>query len=129
MAESGLVEVQNHSYDMHEEKGGALGVKKRPGETDSAYRERLTADIDKAQEAFKSNLGAAPSTFTYPFGAVSESTPGIIRELGFSATLTCREVVSTVTRDPESLYGIGRFLRESGISSREFFEKRMKLSP
>lgn len=129
MAESGLVEIQNHSYDMHEERGGALGVKQRPGESDSAYRERLEADVNRAQEAFKTNLGTAPSTFTYPFGAVSKTTPDIIKELGFSATFTCRETVSTVTRDPESLFGLGRFLRESGKSSKEFFEKRMKLSP
>lgn len=129
MADSGLVEVQNHSYDMHEKRQGALGVKQRPGESDGAYKERLTADISQAQDAFRINLGAAPSTFTYPFGAVSKTTPDIIKELGFSATLTCREVVSTVTRDPESLYGLGRFLRESGISSQEFFEKKMKLSP
>lgn len=129
MADSGLVEVQNHSYDMHEERNGALGVKQRPGETDTAYRQRLTADLEKAQESFRANLGIEPSTFVYPFGAMSKSTPEIVKELGFSATLTCRERISTVTRDPESLYGLGRFLRVSGVSSKEFFENRMKLSP
>lgn len=129
MADSGLVEVQNHSYDLHDEKRGARGVKQRPGEPDGAYKERITADITQAQEAFRQHLGAEPSTFTYPFGAVSEGTPEIIRELGFEATLTCREIISSVSRDPESLYGLGRFLRESGMSSQQFFENRMKLSP
>lgn len=129
MADSGLVEVQNHSYDMHEERQGALGVRQRPGESDNDYRARLEADISQAQDAFMLHLGTAPSTFTYPFGAVSGATPDIIKELGFAATLTCRETISTVTRDPKSLYGLGRFLRESGMSSRDFFEKRMKLSP
>ena len=129
MTESGLVEVQNHSYDMHEQRGGALGVKQRTGETDSAYKARLTADLGRAQEVFKANLGKAPSTFVYPFGAMSKSTPDIIKEMGFSATLLCREKVSTVTRDPESLYALGRFLRESGISSKEFFENKINLSP
>lgn len=129
MADSGLVEVLNHSYDLHEEKNGALGVKQRPGEPEAAYRQRLTADLEKVQESFRTNLGREPSTFVYPFGAMSESTPEIVKALGFSATLTCRERISTVTRDPESLYGLGRFLRESGISPREFFENRMKLSP
>ena len=78
---------------------------------------------------FKANLGKAPSTFVYPFGAMSKSTPDIIKEMGFSATLLCREKVSTVTRDPESLYALGRFLRESGISSKEFFENKINLSP
>ena len=129
MTDSGLVEVQNHSYDMHEQRSGALGVKQRTGETDSAYKARLTADLGRAQEVFKANLGKAPSTFVYPFGAMSKSTPDIIKEMGFSATLLCREKVSTVTRDPESLYALGRFLRESGISSKEFFENKINLSP
>lgn len=126
MADSGLVEVQNHSYDMHASRQGA---KQRPGESDSAYRERIAGDIGRAQKAIEDHVGSRPTTFAYPFGAVSRTTPDIVRELGFSATLSCRETVSTVTRDPESLYGLGRFLRESGMSSQEFFEKRMKLSP
>lgn len=129
MVDSGLVEVQNHSYDLHETRGGVQGVKQRPGEPEASYRERISADITRAQEAVREHLGSYPTTFTYPFGAVSKSTPDIIRELGFSATLGCREAVSTVTRDPGSLYGLGRFLRESGVSSQEFFEKKMKLSP
>lgn len=128
MADSGLVEVQNHSYDLHDDKNGALGAKQRPGETDSAYRARLSADLTKAQEAIREKLGKAPTTFVYPFGAVSESTPELVKSLGFSATLTCREKISTVTRDPESLYGLGRFRRDSGISSQEFFENRMHLA-
>jgi len=129
MAGSGLVEIQNHSYDMHENRSGALGTKQRPGESDTAYRARLSADLTKAQTAFQTNLGISPSTFVYPFGAMSKTTPVLVKGLGFSATLTCQETISTVTRDPESLYGLGRFLRESGISSQKFFEERMKLSP
>ena len=41
MADSGLVEVQNHSYDLHQSKKGALGVKKLPGESEEQYRQRL----------------------------------------------------------------------------------------
>lgn len=126
MADSGLVEIQNHSYDMHKDHG-RIGVKQKPGETDEAYRQVLTDDLTQAQQAIKTHLGGAPTTFVYPFGAVSKSTPEIVKGLGFSATLTCREITGEVTRDPESLYGLGRFLRVSGISSREFFEKHMEL--
>lgn len=124
MADSGLVEVQNHSYDLHRDE---TGVKKRSGETGEQYRARLTADLVKAQDAIEEHVGARPTTFVYPFGAVSKATPDIVKELGFSATLTCEERVSRVTRDPQSLYGLGRFLRVSGVSSKEFFEKKMKL--
>lgn len=123
MAGSGLVEIGNHSYDLHSERGGALGAKKLPGETPAQYKARLTNDVEKAQSAVLNGTGVKPVTFVYPFGAMSRETPEIIKSLGFSATLSCEERVSIVTRDPESLYGLGRFLRPSGETSAQFFEK------
>ena len=127
MVDSGLVEVGNHSYDLHKSMGKFVGVKKASGETEEQYRERLTADLKKAQDAIKAGIGKEVQTFVYPFGEVSKTTPGILKEMGFSVTMTCRKTVSRVTEDPESLYGLGRYLRPSGVSSQEFFEKRMKL--
>ena len=127
MADSGLVEVQNHSYNLHEKRGGAQGVQKRPGEEETAYQARISADILKAQNAFEEHLGRRPSTFVYPFGAVSESTGEVVRGLGFQATLICREKLNHITRDGQSLYGLGRYLRPSGMSSAAFFEQRMGL--
>ena len=128
MADSGLVEVQNHSYDLHQSKKGALGVKKLPGESEEQYRQRLMGDLNEAQRAITEKGGIAPPTaLAYPFGAMSKSTPGIVKEMGFLCTLSCEEKVCRVTRDPNSLFELGRFLRYSGISSQEFFEKRMGL--
>lgn len=124
MADSGLVEVQNHSYDLH--KSG-IGVKKVSGETEEQYKARLTADLEKAQDRIEAQVGARPTAFFYPFGAISRTTPELIREMGFSATFTCEERVSRITRDPESLYGLGRYLRVSGISSERFFAEKMGL--
>lgn len=124
MADSGLVEVQNHSYDLH--KNG-VGVKKRSGETEEQYQNRLTEDLQKAQSAIETHIGAAPTALAYPFGAVSSSTLALVKKLGFSCTLTCEEKTSRITAEPDSLYGLGRYLRISGISSQEFFENRMKL--
>ena len=127
MAESGLVEIQNHSYDLHR-SNSAIGVKKRAGETADQYRARISADLLQAQERIETETGTLPTTFVYPFGAVSKDTPKIVRELGFACTLTCAQQISSVSRDPESLYGLGRFLRPSGGTSKDFFEKKMGLS-
>ncbi len=124
MADSGLVEVQNHSYDLHKD---GVGVKKLSGETEEQYRDRLTKDLQKAQSAIESHIGTAPTALVYPFGAVSPSTLALVKELGFSCTLTCEEKTSRITGEPDSLYGLGRYLRVSGISSQAFFENRMKL--
>lgn len=128
MAESCLVEVQNHSYDLHKSDGGAMGAKAVSGESEEQYSRRLSADLLKAQQLIEDNVGRRPTAMVYPFGAISKSTPEIVRSLGFAVTLTCEEKNSTVTRSPESLYNLGRFLRPAGISSREFFEKTMGLS-
>ena len=128
MAQSGLVEVQNHSYDLHRSEGGRLGVKKKPGESEEAYAQLLSQDLLKAQSAIGEEVGVRPTAFVYPFGAVSSTTPELVQGMGFQCTLSCEEKVSRVTRDPASLYDLGRFLRPSGISSADFFEKRMKLA-
>ena len=127
MADSGLVEVGNHSYDLHKSSGKFVGVKKAVGETEEQYRERLKVDLEQAQNAIKTGVGRDAQTFVYPFGEVSKTTPKLLKEWGFSVTMTCRETVSRITEDPDSLFGLGRYLRPSGISSREFFTKRMKL--
>ena len=127
MTDSGLVKVGNHSYNLHKSSGKYVGVRKAAGETEEQYRARLTKDLEQAQTAIKDGIGAEAETFVYPFGEASKTTPKILKEMGFSVTMTCEETVSSITRDPETLYGLGRYLRPSGMSSREFFEKRMKL--
>lgn len=126
MSDSGLVEVQNHSYNLH--KNGGAGVKRRSGETVQQYRLRLSEDLNQAQQRIEAETGALPTALVYPFGAVSRETPEIVKELGFACTLTCEEHISAVSRDPDSLYDLGRFLRVSGGSSQDFFEKKMGLS-
>lgn len=127
MADSGLVEVQNHSYDLHNSDGGRLGVKRLSGESAQAYETLLREDLGKAQDAIETNVGKRPTAFVYPFGAISRDTPELVKSMGFSATLTCEEKISKITRDPESLFGLGRYLRVSGISSETFFQGKMGL--
>ncbi len=127
MVDSGLVEVQNHSYNLHQGQGSTLGVKQLPGEGAAQYEKRLSEDLSTAQRKIEENLGMRPTAMVYPFGAVSESTPEIVKRLGFSVSLSCEEKISRVTRDPNSLYGLGRFLRVSGGTSTDFFQNRVKL--
>lgn len=128
MAESGLVEVQNHSYNLHKSTGGCMGVQQRAGEADSAYHRRLTDDLTRAQQRITEEVGVTPTALAYPFGAVSKGTGDIVRELGFACTLTCTERTSSITRDADSLYNLGRYLRASGESSAHFFEQRLGLT-
>ncbi len=123
MMDSGYVEFQNHTYNLHSSDGKRLGAKKLRGESLADYTALLTEDITKMQEEMQEHTGYTPTTFVYPFGAISDAAVPIVRSLGFSATLTCESRVNTITRDPESLYGLGRYLRPPGQNSADFFKK------
>ncbi len=111
MMESGLVEMQNHSYNLHTTDKGRNGSKKKKGESAAQYKAMLTEDLGKLQDSFKANVNYTPNTFTYPFGSVSNASFDIIKEMGFKASLSCESGMNTITRDPESLYMLKRYLR------------------
>lgn len=125
MRESGCVEFQNHSYNMHNNQNGQRkGISKLKGESESEYKAALTADLYKAQELFYTNCGFRPAAVAYPYGAKSKSTLSIIKDCGFTCTLGCEEKTNTVTvGDSECLFNLGRYNRASGIATAEFFEK------
>lgn len=68
MSDSGYVEIQNHSYDMHSLKS-RKGVLPKAGESDEVYKSILTEDVVKAQTLLENATGKKPTCFVYPFGA------------------------------------------------------------
>lgn len=124
MVTSGYVEIQNHSYNMHT-LNPRRGVSQKQGENLETYKQAITEDISKAQNYLKTNAGITPVCFVYPFGAQSKNTEEIIKELGFVCTMTCTEKPNVITRDPESLYGLGRYRRD-GKESIETLMKRIQ---
>ncbi len=124
MIESGLVEIQNHSYDSHTTDQGRNGTKKKKGETQAAYSEYIHDDIGRLQEEIKENLGYTPMVFTYPFGSISEASYDILKEMGFKMTLSCEEKVNEIiTGEKECLYRLGRYLRTNKISAEKILNK------
>lgn len=118
---SGVFEIQNHSYDLHA-LAPRRGCLRQTGETAEDYRDLLTEDTERAQRLLIEAGVPTPTCYTYPFGAYSEESEEILRELGFFCTLSCSEGMNTITRDPDSLYLLNRYNRPSGISSGRFFE-------
>lgn len=121
MLRSGLVEIQNHTYNLHTYNNERHGCAKKAGEPLTSYHSLLCEDVLKLQNRITEMTGTVPTTFTYPFGSFSGETKQIIGELGFRATLSCESGISLVTRDPESLYLLKRFLRPAGKSSEQYF--------
>lgn len=116
--DSGLVEIQNHSYDLHH----GIGSKKKNKESIENYAHRLLADLNKLQARIQDQTGFTPTAFVYPFGAISNDADGILKENGFYASFSCGERMNTVrSGDPDSLFSLGRYLRPHGRSQEQMF--------
>ena len=113
MKESGVWEVQNHTYNLHEIAGERRGASKDPQETPNGYKKRLKADLYKNQLFLKSVTGAAPNTFTWPFGAYTKDARSLLKEMGFYATLGCASGINRIKKgDTDCLYLLKRNIRK-----------------
>lgn len=119
MIDSGLVEIQNHSYNMHQCTKARYGCARNRGESALHYEEALSTDLMKLQNEILLFTGTVPNTFTYPYGKVSEDSVPIIKKLGFKASLSCDYGVNIVTRDTSCLYGLKRICRVHGVSAQK----------
>ena len=128
MVESGVWEIGHHSYDLHHTDQGRKGVAQKKGEDGKDYRETLLSDLNKAATLLKERVGVTTAAFVYPFGAYTTGTDPVLREWGFRVTLTCEERVSRVSRDPDSLWRLGRYLRPSGVDSETYFNSIFKIT-
>lgn len=123
----GVMEFQNHSYNLHLSKKGRTGAKKKIGESMEKYREVLRDDLMKLQDEFKENTNYTPAAFTYPLGAVTKNSTDIIKELGFKASISVEEKVNYITKDKDCLYLLRRFNRSGNRSTESFFKKVEKM--
>lgn len=119
---SGRVEIGSHTYDMHGLGSGRRGCSMAEGESEEDYRRALNSDLSRLQNEMYAHTGCVPFVFAYPFGAVSRESLPVIRENGFLMTLTCREKANTITRDPQCLFGIGRFNRSGMYTTAEYMQ-------
>lgn len=112
MAESGYIELGNHSYNYHVCNGVNNGIGQMSGESDSDYSVRITDDLTNAQNMIFENTGVKCSFIAYPFGVYNDNTEKIVKEMGFTAALTCSSGINTVEKgDAEKLYNLKRLIR------------------
>lgn len=121
MSDSGLVEIQNHTYNMHASIG-RVGASQKIGESDEEYRKNLSEDLKKFNERMKAELNITPTAFTYPYGAISKNSPDIIKELGFRASFDCSEKLNHIKSEAD-LHELHRFIRPHDKSSAEILSK------
>ncbi len=123
MQKENIIEIQNHSYDLH----GAMGSQKKSEESKGAYQERFKSDLEKSQNLIYENTGCTPTTFTYPLGRISEESFEVLWDLGFAATLTCCEGINTIRAgEPESLFRLKRYTRQKQNSMEQILKRAEK---
>ena len=126
MQDSGLVEIQNHSYDMHSRTKNRCGTMKNKKESFEQYKKCLCDDVVLMQHKVEEFLDFTPTTFVFPFGAVSKCSREILKQLGFKATLGCEEKINKLTKNPEKLFGLYRIVRAPNISTKAFFQRHIE---
>lgn len=119
MLDSGLVETQNHTYNMHTST-------RANGETKAHYEQALRNDLQKMQDEVRLFTGEVPNTFTSPYGETGDESLTIIKNIGFKASLSCDYGVNLVNHNPESLYGLNRIQRVHGTGAEKSIEGGMK---
>lgn len=124
MCDSGVVDIQSHSYDLHKNTAERSGAKKKKGETFERYCEFLSSDAAKMKEKMLQHIGEVPVAFAYPFGSYSPESAEILSKCGIEMVFTCEERVNVIEKaESEWLFRLGRYNRPHGISSGSFFEK------
>lgn len=97
VAQSPLVTVASHSYDLHKEirytpqgnAGAAVSVRAyRPDagayETESAYRQRLQIDFDRQRDLLTRRLGQVPDVMVWPYGYYNAVSEAVAAENGYA---------------------------------------------
>ena len=119
-----VFEVQNHSWNLHE-YGERRGCLRRRGEDAESYASLLREDTEQTQLPLTEAGLPTPTCYTYPFGACSEESERILKEMGFLCTLGCEEKINLVTNDPACLYEMGRFNRPAGESTESYLNRAL----
>ena len=121
VSDSGLIEIANHSYNLHSMKE-RRGILRKKGEDYESYKEYLTQDIEKCNNLLAEKSFVAPVAFTYPFGCVNKESSELINSLGFKVTYGCEEGINKITPSHD-LKELKRYNRHNTFNIREILNK------
>ena len=117
MIASGVMDVQSHTYNMHQsalfEKGDKVRETIVPleGESDEAYAQVLLSDIEQYNDLAKQELGRPFTSLAYPQGKYTTLTEILVHEAGIPVTMSTRtDSRNVLVRGlPQSLYALSRW--------------------
>lgn len=125
LSKSGVMEIGNHTYNMHN-FNPRYGVAQKQGESDAEYVLALKTDVGKLQKILLDCTGKQCVTFAYPFGKYNTIAEKTLVEMGFRVMFTCNEGVSRICRGkPETLWKLKRVNR-SGLYDTQTVMSKIK---
>lgn len=113
MQDSGIIDIQNHTLDMHESdpENPAVrsGILQMTDETNGDYALALQTDVGLMERQIESRLGNEVNVFTYPFGFYSHLSEQLLKDMGYRATLTTTSGISEIKAgDQRTLFALKR---------------------
>lgn len=119
MHESGHMELQSHSFDLHEDKEAARYASLPSAlESTGEYAQAFKEDILYLQNEMEKNIGNEIFAYAYPYGEYELQTLQMLKELDYTVTLTVDGGINEIKRgEPASLYELKRINVGSSLPS------------
>lgn len=121
MADSGLVELGNHTYNLHS-LGERKGAERLKSESAEDYRAMLADDLTKAHNIILAAAGKPPCAMVFPYGIISSEAYEVTRNMGYDIIFSCTEGVNSLSPS-DNMYVLKRYNRYAGPGSEDFFSK------
>ncbi len=128
MQDSGVIDIQSHTYDMHQVKGidepYREGAAKLKGESDTEFARIFEDDILRSKTEIEQNVGNSVYALSYPMGIHSPLTDTVIRKCGYDITFTTQEGTNELIMGlPQSLYNLKRMGMYPNIDAKILIDK------
>ena len=126
MTQSGLVEIANHTYNMHEGilanpqgnmQPAATARRYMPElkryEDETSYRKRIYADLKRNSDLLRQHTGKAPRIMIWPYGRYNSTSSDVARQLGMPIGMTLDDGANN---EQTPLHALRRVLIEGNIT-------------
>ncbi|SMF22527.1 biofilm PGA synthesis lipoprotein PgaB [Pseudogulbenkiania subflava DSM 22618] len=126
MTQSGLVEIANHTYNMHEGilanpqgnmQPAATARRYLPElkryEDEASYRKRIYADLKRNSDLLRKHTGKAPRIMIWPYGRYNSTSSDVAHQLGMPIGMTLDDGANN---EQTPLHALRRVLIEGNIT-------------
>ena len=122
MVKSGLVDIQSHTFDMHQwapYEGGIAreNILRLNGETVMDYVLKLRQDIEKSRAKIEGELGKKLYAVAYPSGRYDNVTELTMRNMDIKVTLATTMGINYIKKgDLSTLYRMNRYNMNNNVN-------------